>query len=600
MKLTSTPSRSGNRRRGWALLAVMSLAAVGLIALAGVMNWASENAAVAARNNEYFATSYAAEAATEKVLSLMSMQYQDYGFPLVVSNMSTYASTIPTSSDSSYWSSYNFSGGHTANQVIVTNTATSQNIVMSGTYAGLNLIANTYEVIANAQNTTTEFKIVSTVGQQIYFGVIPMFQFAIFYQNDMEICPAPLMTVAGPVHGNANIYMCPGSGLLLSNTVSVVSNIFLNQSPLDPEGRSFSYVDFYGTPGEATNPSPMNLPVGTNTTGTVSNTSQNAYAILMLPTNGQSYTSATGTNLLYNQADVIIVVSNNNNIYVTSGAYVNNQATVISNGQYSSWLSTNGSFYDQRDSLTVNPVMINVANLVTWSRTNTGLRSALASARGSSQADVQSIYVADLRTNSGTQPGVVLTNGAVLPPQGLAIASPDPAYIIGNWNVQLTNGGPSNAGTGNVNDTLPSAIYADAITVLSQNWNPANGNASYSSRNVPNTGDTVNAAFFMGIVPSNGSSFSGGVENFPRFLENWNGADFDYNGSMVQMFYSRIANKPFVEDAPTPGAYYTPPTRHWAFDTNFSNPANQPPMTPKIIKVQPGKWALLPPYTTSF
>jgi hypothetical protein len=470
---------------------------------------------------------------------------------------------------------------------------------LSGTYAGLSLKANVYEIIANAQNTTTQFKIVSTVGQQIYFGVIPMFQFAIFYQNDMEVCPGPYMSVAGPVHGNANIYLCPGGGLDFTNTVSVVSNIFMNQSPLDPESRSFTYVDFYGSPTEATNPSPMNLPVGTNTTGSVSNTSQNAYAILMMPTNGQTYTSSTGTNLLYNQADMIIIVSNNNTIRVTSGAYVNNQATVISNGQYSSWLSTNGSFYDQRDSLTVNPVMINVANLVKWSATNSVLRSALTSARSASQADVQSIYVADLRTNSGTQPGVVLTNGAVLPPQGLAIASPDPAYVIGNWNVQLTNGGPSNAGTANVNDTLPSAIYADAITVLSQNWNPANGNASYTSRNA--TADTVNAAFFMGIVPSNGSSFSGGVENFPRFLENWNGNPFYYNGSMVQMFYSRIANQPFVENGPsTPGAYYTPPKRYWAFDTNFSNPANQPPMTPKIIKVEPGKWALLPPYTTSF
>jgi len=600
MKLTPISSRTGNRRRGWALIVVMSLALIGIMLLVGIMSWANENAAVAARNNEYFATCYAAEAATAKVLSLMSMQYQNYGFPLLASNMSTYASTIPTSSDGSYWSSYQFSGGYTTNQVVVTNIATSQTNVMSGTYAGLTMIGNSYEIIANAQNTTTEYKVMATVGQQIYFGVIPMFQFAIFYQNDMEVCPAPLMTVAGPVHGNGNIYLCPGNGLIFSNTVTGVSNIFLHQSPEDPESRSFSSVNFDGSPAEVTNGTPLNLPVGTNTTGTVSNTSQNAYAILALPTNGQSYTTAIGTNLLYNQADMIIVVSNNNNIYVTSGACINNQATVISNGQYGSWLSTNGSFYDQRDDLTVNPVMINVSNLVTWSRTNNTLRTALASARNSSQADVQSIYVADLRTNSGTQPGVVLTNGAVLPPQGLSIASPDPAYIIGNWNVQLTNGGSSDAGSSGVNYTLPSAIFADAITVLSSGWNPANGNASYSSRNVPASGDTVNAGFFAGIVPSNGSSFSGGVENFPRFLENWNGAPFYYNGSMVEMFYSQIANKPFVEDAPTPGAYYTPPTRHWAFDTNFSNPSQQPPMTPKIIKIQPGQWSLLAPHTTSF
>jgi hypothetical protein len=604
MKLTPPSFRAGHRQRGWALLVVMSVAAVGLMTLAGVMSWANENATVAARNNEYFATSYAAEAATEKVLSAMSQQYQNFGFPLLVSNMSTYASTLPTASDGTYWSSYQFSGGRTANQIIVTNIATGQTIVESGTYAGLFLMANTYEIIANAQNTTTEFKIVSTVGQQIYFGTIPLFQFAIFYQNDMEICPAPLMTVTGPVHGNGNIYLCPGNGLVFNNTVTSVSNVYLHQSPEDPEGRTFSYVNFDGTPAEQTNVSPLNLPVGTNTTGTVSNTSQNAYAILALPTAGQGPTSATGTNLLYNQADMIIIISNNNTVAVTSGAIVNSQATVISQAQWTNFLSTNGTFYDQRDSLTVQPVVINVSNLVTWSaNTNTAvnpLRPVLTSYRGSGAANVQSIYVADLRTKSSTQPGIVLSNGAVLPPQGLSIATPDPAYVVGNWNVQAAFGGTSDAGSADTTYTHPSAIFADAITVLSSAWNPANSSASYSTRNVPASGDTVNAAFFAGIVPSNGSSFSGGVENFPRFLENWNGANFYYNGSIVEMFTSQIAKQPFVEEAPTQGAYYTAPTRYWAFDNNFSNPAKQPPMTPQIIKVQPGKWAMLPPFTTSF
>ena len=71
-------------------------------------------------------------------------------------------------------------------------------------------------------------------------------------------------------------------------------------------------------------------------------------------------------------------------------------------------------------------------------------------------------------------PGVVLTNGAVLPPNGLSIATPDPAYIVGNWNVQSNVGGTSVAGSSNINYTLASGIYADAITVLSPSWNPAN------------------------------------------------------------------------------------------------------------------------------
>jgi hypothetical protein len=687
MKLTPASFRAGNRRRGWALLAVMTLAACGLMALAGVMSWANANATDAARNNEYFATSYAAESATEKVLSSIFQQYENWGFPTVISNMSAYPTNIPTASDGAYWTNYQFSGGHTVNQIIVTNTATSQTITEGAPYTGLTLTANIYEIIANAQNTTSEFKIVSTVGQQVYLGTIPLFQFAIFYQYNMEIAPGATMSITGPVHGNTNIYLSPNSGvtLTLNNTISAVGQVIQGQDPQNMNSlpSSFGTVVFDGTPTEQNGVPPLNLPVGTNATGVGTNDSQNVYAILEPPQAGQGPTSPTGTNLLYNQADLIIIISNNNTIRVTSGADINNQATVISNSQWSSWLSTNGTFYDQRDSLTVQPVVINVSNLVTWSSNTSSsvnpMYSVLQSLRGSSEANIQSIYVDDQRSTSnavvttnitigtnystnttttsgypssgnyvppvtttnysystniithkvttnivsytyqgitstlstntsyttnyvaGTvQPGIVLSNGAVLPPNGLSIATPDPAYIIGNWNVQLSSSGTSDAGTSGVTYTRPSAIYADAITILSPAWNPANSTLAISSRTA--TSDTVNAAFLTGNVPSNGSDvapgygYSGGVENFPRFLENWSGQNFYYNGSMVCMFNSQIANAAW----PGTGTVYNPPNRYWSFDVNFNNPSQQPPMMPRITIVQRSQWTLLSPYTTSF
>jgi hypothetical protein len=703
MKLTPASFRAGHRRRGWALLAVMSLAAVSLMVLAGVMKWANENATVAARNNEYFATTYAAESATEKALSAVSQQYQNYGFP-GIQNLSTFGTAyLPSSSDSAYWSSYRFSGGGTANRIIVTNTAPSQSIVLNAPFTGLNMTAITYEIIANAQNTTSEFNIVSTVGQQVYLGTIPLFQFAIFYQNNLEIAPGANMTVTGPVHGNTNIYLEPNPGvtLTLQGTVSAVDQIILNEDPDDPSTRSsFGTVTFDGSPAEQTGMPPLNLPVGTNATGVGTNDSQNIYGVLLPPQAGQGPTTSTGTNLLYNQADVVIIISNNNAIGVFSGPMVTNQnggvVTVISNSQWSSWLSTNGTFVDQRDnSLPVNPVVINVSNLVAWSSNTSAsvnpLRPVLSNIRGGSGADVQSIYVDDqrsttsnvvstvytLNTNystntttstggvtsypangtyvppvtstnttlttnssspgSGTyigsvthtnghyiyyaitgytyraisstvstnasyltnvttisQPGVVLSNGAYLPPQGLSVATPDPAYIIGNWNVQLAKGGTSDAGTNSTAYSLPSAIYSDAITILSQAWNPANSAMAIGNRVA--TSDTVNAAFLTGNMPSDDANYSGGVENFPRFLENWSGQTFTYNGSMVCAFSSQIADY----DWPGTGTVYNPPTRNWAFDNNFNNPAKTPPLMPKVIMVQRSKWVLLAPYTTSF
>jgi hypothetical protein len=195
--------------------------------------------------------------------------------------------------------------------------------------------------------------------------------------------------------------------------------------------------------------------------------------------------------------------------------------------------------------------------------------------------------------NIVSQSGVVLTNGAMLPTLGLSVVTPDPLYIVGNYNV-CTNGTPVNLGTFNTSQTRPAAVYSDAITILSSNWNPANSTSSINSR--PAANDTVNAAFLTGNVPSNGSYYSGGVENFPRFLENWNNCTFTYNGSMVCMFNSQIATAPW----PGTGTVYNPPTRNWAFDLNFNNPLKQPPLVPHVISVNRGAWTFLQPNSVLF
>jgi hypothetical protein len=86
------------------------------------------------------------------------------------------------------------------------------------------------------------------------------------------------------------------------------------------------------------------------------------------------------------------------------------------------------------------------------------------------------------------------------------------------------------------------------------------------------------------------------VENFVRLQENWSGVNLFYNGSMVEMFSSRVANYPW----PGTGVVYNPPTRDWAYDTNFNNPTQLPPLTPKVLYLNRARWMTLTPYTTSF
>jgi hypothetical protein len=688
MKPLPSPVNSRRRRGGWALAIVMLLCVGALLVAASIVKWSNVGGSDVARNNEFYATSYAAEAATEKALSSVVADYENYGAPLVYSKLSTYSNIIPTSSDSPYWGNYIFSAGAGQSNLVVVSLINPTNIVVMGPpYAGLIMNAATYEIIATAMNTGG-FQIPACVGQQINLGTIPIFQFAVFYQNTLEIDPGANMVINGFAHGNSGMFIDPYSGVSLtfSNDVSASGIISLSENPLDPTtGRNTSpNPTFDGFDLSGVNP--LILPVGTNSSGEASNTSANVSAILQIPPAGLSATSQTGSNYLYNKADLIVLLSNNG-VTVTSGVLLNNQATVISNAAWSLWLNTNANtqFYDQRQGTTIQTADIDVGKLAAWSATNNTLRPVIVAAGRS--GDLNSVYIADERANSNavittnvsystnqvatnttphlsypasttyippvttntilvtnsvaptngtylgsytqssyptryiyrlidgysyqlitgvvtnytyitnwnvvSQAGVVLTNGTQLPPMGLGLATPDPVYIVGNYNV-TTNGTVTNTGTFNTTQTRPAAVYSDAVTILSGNWNPTNSSNSISSRTAEN--DTVNAAFLTGNVPSNGSYYSGGLENFPRFLENWSGYTFTYNGSMVCMFNSLVATAPW----PGTGTVYNPPTRNWAFDLNFNNPAKQPPLMPYVISVNRGAWTFLHTNTVSF
>ena len=386
-------------------------------------------------------------------------------------------------------------------------------------------VGATYEIIANAQNLHSTYGLVSTVGQKIDLQQIPIFQFAIFYNDYMEFDPGANMNVTGSVHGNTNVQFGPNSGVTLtfSTNVNYTGTMSTNTNAFNP-GTGGGSIHFVESNQPSASTVPLNLPVGTNTSGS---NAVGVETVLQVPPAGESYTSTVGTNRLYNQTDLIVLISNGNQITVTSGVEINGQATTISNNQWSLFLSTNGTFYNGREGLYVNPVNLNVGALRQWSATNTVLRPVLAAAasRNSATADVQSVFLADMRTGlSNVEPGIVLTNGAALPSNGLSIASPDPVYVVGNWNVTTnvnSSGVPINLTTQSyaVTNTLPSAIYTDAITILSPGWTPLNSTNSLSSRVA--TPDTVNAAILTGIVPSVTGNYSGGVENFLRLLENW-------------------------------------------------------------------------------
>jgi hypothetical protein len=160
-------------------------------------------------------------------------------------------------------------------------------------------------------------------------------------------------------------------------------------------------------------------------------------------------------------------------------------------------------------------------------------------------------------------------------PLGLAVTSENPLYVKGNYNANGTFAGAH----------APCSWIADAVTLLSNNWNDA---ASFNSPHNPGGRAATTTWYRSAVIAGKGLSFpqpsstpqdfgtDGGVHNFLRFLENWGGQTLNYRGSIITLFYNRQA----VGTYKCCTNVYSPPTRGYNFDVEFLTPSLLPPRTP--------------------
>ena len=570
-------SRRPSPAAGNALLTVMILLSISSIMVAGIYSYAKSNERLNQRNNDYIAATCAAEAATEKVLSQITTDFRNYGDGYLQQNLSSYTSMVPGSTETSSATNFDFENlsGQSGRVEVQFNTLNNFSTI-GGQYGPLRGFNDQIRIISNAKAKNSLDGVVGSVYQDINLTRIPVFQYAIFYNVLLEFTPLPPMVVTGPVHCNTNIYMDPAGSLTFQSAVTSSGTIYQGAYPLSPLGLLGGSVTYNAAHDSGV--SSLNLPIGTNSTPAA------VQQVLALPPSSEDPQSSMGQERYFNKADLVILVSNNT-VVAESGRSTSFAYTVPTN-EWSLFLNTNVSFYSKREAKTIRTIQLDVGKLVQWDATNRSIRPYLA------QQDVQTIYVADERTlPSGNESGVRLVNGATLTPKGLTVATPDPLYIQGDYNTTVVG-----RGTTNTIGTVPASIAADAITVLSTAWNDANSSKSLSYRIGANT--TVNAAFLTGIVATTAASDSGGVENFPRFLEDWTGYTLTYNGSMVCMFYSSIATGLWKGIGSTYDIY-NPPDRNWAWDQNFQYRDKLPPATPCLTVLVRANWRTPMAFTTN-
>ena len=459
---------------------------------------------------------------------------------------------------------------------------------------------------------------------------IPVFQFAIFYNLDLEIAAAQTMIITGPVFSDGGLWS-GSTTITFANTVSAVG--LATNTPYDPfcTGYIGSGLSHYSLAGQ---PTSSNAPLTMALVGTNSDPAAVEALINLPPTNYAMNTAAAFTSsgqfYLANQADLYLTnfpsgtnwgsltprgtnlilyyqdAANGPSNYLTRIPYdfylLTNRANhtifsannvtsgQITNVWYAGYsFATNVIFYDWREGWnggsgiggrgkTVQAVQIDIAKFNGW-LTNSGATNIGLYYNGQCKSHkfhpIDSIYVYNAVPLTGTVlPAVRLVNGGMLPsqtaPYGFTVVTAMPMYVYGNYNVSNSFG--SSLGQNSTTYTWPAALMADSISILSGNWT----DGLVAKMPTASSSTTIDAACLAGIVPSTNSMYSGGVENFLRTLEYWSGSALWYNGSIVAMFPSRYATNYWQQT----GNYYAAPSRHWAFDTNFVNPARLPPCTP--------------------
>lgn len=115
-------------------------------------------------------------------------------------------------------------------------TKATETVVMSGQLLqGLNALRDEWQVETTATDTSNGVQV--ALRRQFYNNRVPIFQFGIFYDDDLEFHPGPRFDFGGRVHANGNMFLMAGTGLYFSSRVSAAGHIV---SDVARNGRDWS------------------------------------------------------------------------------------------------------------------------------------------------------------------------------------------------------------------------------------------------------------------------------------------------------------------------------------------------------------------------
>jgi hypothetical protein len=465
-----------------------------------------------------------------------------------------------------------------------------------------------YNYVASADVTLPSLgpsgRVVARVRRVFQKQQLSPWNWAIYYVDPLEIHPGPQFTVTGWVHTNSDLYTAHNS-LSFADKVTYAGAWYVGFMPGDQQ----HIGDIPTAPHHLSNLPPARdqalQPFGLDSSAIFNsgdpNPNNDSYAELIQPPVA-GYADSLANQRYWNQAGVVIQVTDNPNPAQPGFDGVNGHDLVTigvpkSDGSitplpiasslyqmFSGAITTNETIQDNREAASMGLASLDVSKILQTGSNPPAYKSGLFNGI---------VYMYDKSNTSSTRRGIRLKNGSNIPTKGFTAVSNNPIYIQGDFNTggaPPSDGNPSDPTTPQASGytRAPTSILADAVNILSNSWNDANSFAGTSSRVATNT--TVNAAIVSGIVSTAAAggdgSYSGGAENFPRFLEDWSSASLTYYGSMVELYKSQQSTGEWGK-----ANVYVPPTRQWYFDRNFKT--TPPPGSLMVYSYIKGRWYVL-------
>jgi hypothetical protein len=456
------------------------------------------------------------------------------------------------------------------------------------------LSAQEYRYSVNSAARGVDQKVEAMLELRFKSRLVPLFQFMAFYDKDLEILPGPNMTLNGPVHTNGDLYLESGALLTVQGQLTTAGRLYRGRKNTNT-CISNSVAVF--NPGTATQliPSCSNrYQVAANQVNGWNGMIQIGVPAVTVPDVGSI--DPTAGRIYWDRADLRLVLrlNNSNNPDTTNASTavevrnadnsVNTAATTALTscaGAIGGRVANNtNTFYSNREGAFIRMLDVDMGGLFNCLQSTNWFSSGKLlsdstdgglvfhfSVSGPNSLAAQSRYGVRLRNAQSLRSTV----GGAPTIRGLTVVSDQAAYTMGNYN--STN-------------KRPAAILCDAFNVLSGALTDASSSGPLSGRTPTNT--TVNAAIMAGTdttgnvegLGGQGGAYNGGLENYPRFHENWNGArTLTYSGSFVSLGRPRRNAGVWVFG----GTHYTAPVRVWGYDTMFNDAANLPPLSPRFV-----------------